>query len=48
MVDETITKDVLLKHLEQAGNFIGVGRWRPINGGMYGRFAVKALKEISE
>jgi hypothetical protein len=26
--------------LEEAGKFIGLGRFRPQNGGFYGRFAV--------
>jgi len=41
--DETITEDVLKKHLEQAGQFIGVGRFRPRNNGYYGRFNVKSI-----
>lgn len=39
VLDETITEDVLLEHLEQAGKFVGLGVFRPINGGYYGRFA---------
>jgi hypothetical protein len=38
VLDETITKDVLKEHLEQAGKFIGIGTFRPHNGGYYGRF----------
>ena len=41
--DDIITKPIFLEHLEQAGKFIGIGRWRPINGGLYGRFEVKKL-----
>ena len=40
VLDENITEDVFLSVLRQAGNFIGIGRWRPRNNGMYGRFAV--------
>jgi hypothetical protein len=40
ILDETITKDVFLNHLKQAGAFIGIGRFRPRNNGFYGRFAV--------
>lgn len=43
VLDETITKDVLQKHLEEAGKFIGVGRFRPRNNGFYGRFIVESL-----
>lgn len=45
VLDETITKDVLYEHLVQAGIFVGVGRFRPIKGGYYGRFNVVSLKE---
>lgn len=43
VLDETITEDVFRRVLTEAGNFIGIGRWRPRNNGMYGRFAVKAI-----
>ena len=44
VLDETITRDVLLHHLEEAGKFIGLGRFRPRNNGYYGRFSVESLK----
>lgn len=47
VVDDTITKDVLQKHLEEAGNLIGIGRFRPRNNGYYGRFKVVALEEVA-
>lgn len=40
VLDETITQDVFTRYLEEAGKFIGIGRFRPRNGGFYGRFAV--------
>ena len=43
VLDEIITEDVLLKHLEAAGSFIGMGRFRPRNGCFYGRFKVNSL-----
>ncbi len=30
-------------HLREAGNFIGLGRFRPRNNGFYGRFQVKSV-----
>ena len=45
VLDETITKDVLERHLIEAGNFIGVGSLRVQNNGIYGRFKVNSLKE---
>lgn len=38
--DDLITKEVFLYHLNQAGTFIGIGRFRPRNNGYYGRFVV--------
>ena len=32
--------DKVKQYLEQAGRFIGIGRFRPRNGGYYGRFEV--------
>lgn len=44
ILDETITEDVFYQHLEQAGKFIGIGRFRPRNNGFYGRFKIDSLK----
>ena len=38
--DELVTKDVFTEVLEEAGRFIGIGRFRPRNNGFYGRFDV--------
>lgn len=38
--DDTITEEVFRYHLEQAGKFIGIGRFRPRNNGFYGRFKI--------
>lgn len=43
VLDETITEDVFRRHLTEAGNFIGIGRFAPIRGGFYGRFKVDSL-----
>lgn len=40
VIDETITANVLKQHLVEAGNLIGIGRFRPRNNGYYGRFKV--------
>jgi hypothetical protein len=39
------TGEVLEEHLMQAGQFIGVGSFRPQNRGIYGRFKLVSLKE---
>lgn len=44
VIDETITEEVLLEHLTQAGLFIGIGRFRPRNNGFYGRFRIEQIR----
>lgn len=44
ILDETVTEDVFKSVLEQAGAFIGIGRFRPRNNGFYGRFKVESIK----
>ena len=44
VIDEKITRDVLQRHLNEAGNFIGLGRFRPRNNGYYGRFDAEITK----
>lgn len=46
ILDELITLDIFRYHLEQSGSFIGIGRFRPQNGGSYGRYAVKEVTEV--
>ena len=43
ILDETITESVFYQHLEEAGKFIGIGRFRPRNNGFYGRFKVNRI-----
>jgi len=43
VLDETVTEEVFRNVLEQAGAFIGIGRFRPRNNGFYGRFKVEAI-----
>lgn len=38
ILDEEITKDIFERILREAGQFRGIGRFRPENGGFYGRF----------
>ena len=38
ILDEIIVHDVFIEHLKLAGQLIGVGRFRPQNGGFNGRF----------
>lgn len=40
VLDNTITSQAFSYHIQQAGKFIGLGRFRPRNNGYYGRFQV--------
>ena len=44
VLDETVDKDKLKEYLTYSGMFIGLLRWRPRQGGLYGRFSVKNFK----
>lgn len=44
IADDTITEDVFEEHLREAGKFIGIGRFRPQQGGFNGRFEVENVK----
>jgi hypothetical protein len=46
--DELIDQVVFETHLRDAGQFIGVGRFRPRNNGYYGRFVVDSIKWSKE
>ena len=46
VLDEIISKDVLERHLTQAGNFVGLGAMRVANGGISGRFKVVSIAEV--
>lgn len=43
VIDNTITADVFETHLARAGQYVGIGRFRPRNNGFYGRFGFTDL-----
>lgn len=43
VLDEIIDEEIFKTHLVDAGQFIGVGRFRPRNNGFYGRFEVTKI-----
>ena len=43
ILDPIITQDVFREMVEIAGMFIGIGRFRPQNGGTNGRFRIQSL-----
>ncbi|NEP57690.1 MAG: hypothetical protein F6K31_11800 [Symploca sp. SIO2G7] len=44
IVDDTITEEVFLHHLKQAGQLIGIGTFRVRNCGTFGRFKVEKME----
>ncbi len=44
IIDDTIKENIFEETINKAGMIIGVGRWRPENGGMNGRFTVKKIE----
>jgi hypothetical protein len=44
VLDDAITADILKEHADRAGAFVGVGQYRPENGGTNGRFKVLSIK----
>ena len=43
VIDGIITEKVFERHIEEAGKYIGLGRFRPERNGYYGRFKVNSL-----
>lgn len=41
--DATVTNAVFESHINEAGKFTGIGRFRPENGGLNGRFNVESI-----
>lgn len=44
VIADEITEDVFEEHLQQSGAFVGIGRFRPGNGGYFGRFKVEKVE----
>ena len=44
ILDDTITRPIFEQHIKEAGNFIGVGTFRPERGGYFGRFSVENIE----
>lgn len=44
ILDDTIIEPVFERVLRESGQFVGIGRFRPENGGYYGRFSVEAIR----
>jgi len=43
ITDDSLPADLLERYLREAGLIVGIGRFRPENGGMNGRFIVKRV-----
>jgi hypothetical protein len=48
ILEESITEEIFLKHIQEAGRFIGIGFFRPRNNGYYGRFSVEKLTWVKQ
>jgi len=48
VVNEAITEEVFTKHIEEAGKYVGIGQFRPENGGFFGRFTVESVKWVDD
>lgn len=44
ILNDMLTENVFEEHLKIAGQYIGIGRFRPIKNGYYGRYAVESVK----
>ena len=44
--NDTITKETIFKIIEDAGQYCGIGSWRPLKNGMFGRFSIKNFQEL--
>ena len=44
IIEDSITEEVFRKHLNKAGELIGIGRFRPAQDGFYGTFRVAEFR----
>lgn len=44
--NDTITNETVKEIIENAGQYIGIGSFRPTNNGMFGRYKLEKLEEI--
>lgn len=47
ILDDAITKDVFERVMKESGQFVGVGRFRPENGGLNGRYKVTGFNWVN-
>lgn len=43
VMNDSITKETIVQIIEHAGNYVGIGSFRPTNNGMFGRFELKEI-----
>lgn len=44
--ESTITKETIQQLFEYAGNYVGIGSFRPTNNGLFGRFEVLSISSL--
>lgn len=47
LLDDSVTREVFAATVQNAGNLVGLGRFRPARGGYYGRFSAEVREWIS-
>lgn len=47
VIDEILTPAVLKRHWDLAGSITGIGVWRPINRGLWGKFKLLKLEDVT-
>jgi len=45
--NDTITEQTIQKIVEYAGQYVGIGAWRPTNNGMFGRFKLSKFRKLN-
>jgi hypothetical protein len=46
-MNDTITTETVKQIVEHAGDYVGIGSFRPTNNGMFGRFEIKEFSAVS-
>lgn len=44
--NETITEETVKEIISNAGNYVGIGSFRPTNNGYFGRFKIESIEKV--
>lgn len=45
--ESTVTNEMVSQIVQHAGNYVGIGSYRPTNNGMFGRFEMQSITNLS-